>query len=147
MVPSMVYSLHRLKKLTRFSSHALLISIKTIILWSTRSRTFLHGLGLTSNEALNCRRCTEVNIVLGLFGPRRPSRGLLFSSMVKPSSKNSNSVDYYKTAVNRNMLYKTLSKWHDYTECGSVWFTQLFIGLKHEWQLATLKLKCLCYET
>lgn len=43
--------------------------------------TFLHGFGLISNEALNCLLCVEVRIVLGLFGPRLPSLGLLFSSI------------------------------------------------------------------
>jgi hypothetical protein len=36
--------------------------------------TFLHGFGLTSNEALNCRLCAAVRMVRGRFGPRRPSR-------------------------------------------------------------------------
>lgn len=58
--------------------------------WTTRtlspvslaraSRTFLQGLGDSSNEALNCRRWADVRIVLGRFGPRRPSRGRLSSS-------------------------------------------------------------------
>ena len=36
--------------------------------------TFLQGLGLISKDALNCRRWAAVKIVLGRFGPRRPSR-------------------------------------------------------------------------
>jgi hypothetical protein len=49
--------------------------------------TFLHGLGLISNEALNCLLCVEVKIVLGLFGPRLPSLGLLFSSIKSSAVK------------------------------------------------------------
>lgn len=37
------------------------------------SRTFRQGFGLNSKDALNARRCWVVNIVLGRFGPRRPS--------------------------------------------------------------------------
>lgn len=58
--------------------------------WTTRtlkpvslaraSRTFRHGFGLTSNDALNCLLCADVRIVLGLFGPLLPSLGRLFSS-------------------------------------------------------------------
>lgn len=77
---------------TKISSTSVNITFKTTIY----ARTFLQGFGLTSNEALNCRRCTEVNMVLGLFGPRRPSRGLQFSSIAKPSSKSRN-INYYKT--------------------------------------------------
>ena len=35
--------------------------------------TFRHGFGLISKEALNCLLCAAVSIVLGLFGPLRPS--------------------------------------------------------------------------
>ena len=38
------------------------------------SLTFLQGFGLISNDALNCLLCIAVRIVLGLFGPLRPSR-------------------------------------------------------------------------
>lgn len=37
------------------------------------SRTFRHGFGDTSNDALNARRCWVFSIVRGRFGPRRPS--------------------------------------------------------------------------
>lgn len=50
------------------------------------SRTLRHGFGETSNDALNWRLWTDVRIVLGRFGPRLPSRGLLSSS--KSSSVN-----------------------------------------------------------
>ena len=65
--------------------------------WTTRtespvslanaSRTFLHGLGLTSNDALNCLLWAEVRIVRGRLGPRRPSRGREFSSKRSSSEK------------------------------------------------------------
>ena len=38
-----------------------------------QSHTFLQGFGLTSNDALNCRLCAAVKMVLGRLGPRRPS--------------------------------------------------------------------------
>ena len=37
--------------------------------------TFLQGLGLTSNDALNCLLCTAVRMVRGRLGPLLPSRG------------------------------------------------------------------------
>lgn len=37
------------------------------------SRTFRHGFGDTSKDALNARRCCVLSIVRGRFGPRRPS--------------------------------------------------------------------------
>lgn len=37
------------------------------------SRTFRHGFGDTSNEALNARRCCVLSMVRGRLGPRRPS--------------------------------------------------------------------------
>jgi hypothetical protein len=50
------------------------------------SRTFLQGFGDTSKDALNWRRCADVRIVRGRFGPRRPSRGRFSSN--KSSSDN-----------------------------------------------------------
>lgn len=71
--------------------------------WTTRtlrpvslakaSRTFLHGFGDSSNEALNWRRCADVNIVRGRFGPRRPSRGL-FSSIKSSSVRKRTEPDF-----------------------------------------------------
>lgn len=37
------------------------------------SRTLRHGFGDTSNDALKALRCCVFKMVLGLFGPRRPS--------------------------------------------------------------------------
>ena len=47
--------------------------------------TFLHGLGLTSKDALNCLRCAAVKIVRGRFGPLLPSRCLPVLSTTKSS--------------------------------------------------------------
>ena len=55
------------------------------------SRTLRHGFGEISNEALNWRLWTDVRIVLGRFGPRLPSRGLL--------SSRSSSVDTIKRSI------------------------------------------------
>ena len=48
--------------------------------------TFRHGFGLTSKDALNCRRCAAVKIVLGRFGPLRPSLCLPVLSTTKSSA-------------------------------------------------------------
>ena len=47
---------------------------------------FRQGLGLTSNDALNCRLWAAVRMVRGRFGPRRPSRGRPPPSSSQPSS-------------------------------------------------------------
>ena len=48
--------------------------------------TFRQGFGLTSKDALNCRLCAAVKIVLGLFGPLRPSLCLPVLSTTKSSA-------------------------------------------------------------
>lgn len=52
------------------------------------SRTFRHGFGETSNDALKALRCCVFNIVRGRFGPRRPSIFDTNESSGKYSSEN-----------------------------------------------------------
>lgn len=49
--------------------------------------TFLQGLGDTLKDAMNCFLWADVRMVLGLLGPRLPSRGLEPSSTIKSSPR------------------------------------------------------------
>lgn len=51
------------------------------------SRTFRHGFGDMSNDALKARRCCVFSMVRGRFGPRRPSTFDVYTSSVKYSSR------------------------------------------------------------
>lgn len=62
---------------------SVIVIIRMFVTWTMRklnpvslakfSRTFRHGFGDTSNDALKARRCCVFKMVRGLFGPRRPS--------------------------------------------------------------------------